>query len=301
MGVINHKAMQLLKIDDSIKDPIGGKYGRDENNQLNGYLEEQAFITTSSKINISVDLKKQLLDALNIYASYGITTLQEGYMKKEEFNLLDTLAKENKLFLDIIGYVDIKDNQEIYQQNKAYHQYQNHFKLGGYKLFLDGSPQGKTAWISKPYENSNNYCGYPIYQDKEVENYVNTALKQHAQLITHCNGDMAAKQLLDAFKNIPTDTRPVMIHCQTLRPDQLPQLKNINMIPSFFVNHIYYWGDIHLKNLGKRAKKISCINSALKHDLIYTFHQDTPVIMPNMLESVWCACKRITQKWYNFR
>src|SRR5699024_9978207 len=124
MGVINHKAMQLLKIDDSIKDPIGGKYGRDENNQLNGYLEEQAFITTSSKINISVDLKKQLLDALNIYASYGITTLQEGYMKKEEFNLLDTLAKENKLFLDIIGYVDIKDNQEIYQQNKAYHQYQ---------------------------------------------------------------------------------------------------------------------------------------------------------------------------------
>ena len=295
MGVINHKAMQLLKIDDNIKDPIGGKYGRDENNQLNGYLEEQAFITTSSKINISVDLKKQLLDALNIYASYGITTLQEGYMKKEEFNLLDTLAKENKLFLDIIGYVDIKDNQEIYQQNKAYHQYQNHFKLGGYKLFLDGSPQGKTAWISKPYENSNNYCGYPIYQDKEVKNYVNTALKQHAQLITHCNGDMAAKQLLDAFKNIPTDTRPVMIHCQTLRPDQLPQLKNINMIPSFFVNHIYYWGDIHLKNLGKRAQKISCVNSALKYDLIYTFHQDTPVIMPNMLESVWCACKRITK------
>lgn len=295
MGVINHKAMQLLKIDDNIKDPIGGKYGRDENNQLNGYLEEQAFITTSSKINISVDLKKQLLDALNIYASYGITTLQEGYIKKEEFNLLDTLAKENKLFLDIVGYVDIKDNQEIYQQNKAYHQYQNHFKLGGYKLFLDGSPQGKTAWISRPYENSNDYCGYPIYQDKEVENYVNTALKHHVQLITHCNGDMAAKQLLDAFKNIPTDTRPVMIHCQTLRPDQLPQLKNINMIPSFFVNHIYYWGDIHLKNLGKRAKKISCFNSALKHDLIYTFHQDTPVIMPNMLESVWCACKRITK------
>ena len=199
------------------------------------------------------------------------------------------------MFLDIVGYVDIKDNQEIYQQNKAYHQYQNHFKLGGYKLFLDGSPQGKTAWISRPYENSNDYCGYPIYQDKEVENYVNTALKHHVQLITHCNGDMAAKQLLDAFKNIPTDTRPVMIHCQTLRPDQLPQLKNINMIPSFFVNHIYYWGDIHLKNLGKRAKKISCINSALKHDLIYTFHQDTPVIMPNMLESVWCACKRITK------
>ena len=71
------------------------------------------------------------------------------------------------MFLDIVGYVDIKDNQEIYNQNKDYHRYQNHFKLGGYKLFLDGSPQGKTAWISKPYENSNDYCGYPIYQIKK--------------------------------------------------------------------------------------------------------------------------------------
>ena len=88
---------------------------------------------------------------------------------------------------------------------------------------------------------------------------------------------------------------PVMIHCQILQPEQLPQLKRIGMIPSFFVNHIYYWGDIHLKNLGKRANQISCIHSALKQELPYTFHQDSPVILPNMLESVWCACKRETK------
>ena len=67
------------------------------------------------------------------------------------------------------------------------------------------------------------------------------------------------------------------------------------MIPSFFVNHIYYWGDIHLKNLGKRAQKISCVNSALKYDLIYTFHQDTPVIEPDMFETIWCAVNRTTR------
>lgn len=106
---------------------------------------------------------------------------------------------------------------------------------------------------------------------------------------------MAAKQLLDVFKQKATNTRPVMIHCQILQPEQLPQLKRIGMIPSFFVNHIYYWGDIHLKNLGKRANQISCIHSALKQELPYTFHQDSPVILPNMLESVWCACKRETK------
>ena len=295
MGVINHQAMELFKIDNNINDPVGGKYGRDENNQLNGYLEERAFIELAASNDTSGDLKKQLIEALEIYASYGITTVQEGYMKKEEFELLDALAKENKLYLDIVGYIDIRDNQKLYQDNSAYHQYQNHFKLGGYKLFLDGSPQGKTAWISKPYLESGDYCGYPIYQDIEVQKYVDIALKDQVQLLTHCNGDMAAKQLLDAFKDKVTSTRPVMIHCQTLRPDQLPQLKKIGMIPSFFVNHIYYWGDIHLKNLGNRAAQISCLHSALKQELHYTLHQDSPVIPPNMLESVWCACKRETK------
>ena len=295
MGVINHQAMELFKLDNNISDPEGGKYGRDENNQLNGYLEERAFIELAATNDTSGDLKKQLVEALKIYASYGITTVQEGFMKKEEFELLDSLAKENKLYLDIVGYIDIRDNQKLYLDNPSYHQYQNHFKLGGYKLFLDGSPQGKTAWISKPYLDSGDYCGYPIYQDKEVQKFVDIALKDQVQLLTHCNGDMAAKQLLDIFNGKVTNTRPVMIHCQTLRPDQLPQLKRIGMIPSFFVNHIYYWGDIHLKNLGKRANQISCLHSALKEELPYTLHQDSPVIPPNMLESVWCACKRETK------
>ena len=296
MGVINTKAMKLFKIDNSISDPAGGKYGRDENQQLNGYLEEQAYLMIASKSDeTNTNLKEQCLEALKIYASYGVTTVQEGYMKEEEFSLLASLAKEKKLFLDVVGYVDIKDHQQLYQENTLYHQYQNHFKLGGYKLFLDGSPQGKTAWLSQPYLDSGDYCGYPIYQDEDVIKYVDYILQNNVQLITHCNGDRATKQLLDAFKNRPTNTRPVMIHCQTLRHDQLPQLKTINMIPSFFVNHLYHWGDIHLKNLGSRAHQISCIHSALKQELPYTFHQDSPVIPPNMLESVWCACKRETK------
>lgn len=296
MGVINTKAMLLLGLNDQVSNPIGGMFGRDEMGHLNGYLEEKAFFDISSRlVKNDSDLKTQILDALKIYASYGITTVQEGFMKKHEFELLETLALENKLFLDVVGYVDIKDHSSIYQDNYQYHHYLNHFKLGGYKLFLDGSPQGKTAWLSKPYENSGTYCGYPIYQNSEVSNFVKTALANKAQLITHCNGDAAADQLLDAFNEQFSPLRPVMIHSQTLRPDQLPRLKNIGMIPSFFIAHIYYWGDIHHQNLGTRAQEISCVHSALKLDIPYTFHQDTPVIAPNMLETIWCAAKRQTK------
>ena len=74
-----------------------------------------------------------------------------------------------------------------------------------------------------------------------------------------------------------------MIHAQTVREDQLDKMTAINMIPSFFIAHTYYWGDVHIKNLGKeRAYKISPAKSALDRNIPYTFHQDTPVILPNM-------------------
>ena len=87
-----------------------------------------------------------------------------------------------------------------------------------------------------------------------------------------------------------------MVHSQTLRPDQLPQLKETGVMPSYFVAHVYHWGDVHLVNFGKqRAENISCTASALKNHIPFTFHQDTPVILPDMLESVWAAVNRVTK------
>lgn len=160
--------------------------------------------------------------------------------------------------------------------------------------------------MSRPYENSDDgYCGYPIYKDEEVEKFIDISLKEKMQLLTHCNGDAAADQLIDAFEKVlnlkeqssENHIRPVMIHAQTVREDQIDDMKVINMIPSYFVAHTYYWGDIHIKNLGEdRAFKISPLKTTIEKGLIYTLHQDTPVIAPNMLETVWCAVNRITKK-----
>lgn len=87
-----------------------------------------------------------------------------------------------------------------------------------------------------------------------------------------------------------------MIHCQTVRDDQLERMADLGMIPSIFVAHTYYWGDIHLKNLGPiRGAHISPVKAALDRGLIYNFHQDTPVLEPDMLRTVWCAVNRRTR------
>ena len=70
-----------------------------------------------------------------------------------------------------------------------------------------------------------------------------------------------------------------MIHAQLLGRDQLPEVKRLGVIPSFFVAHVYHWGDVHLENLGPgRAEAISPAGSAAEKGIPFTFHQDAPVI-----------------------
>ena len=49
------------------------------------------------------------------------------------------------------------------------------------------------------------------------------------------------------------------------------------------------------KNLGKRAYRISPAKEALDNNIIFTFHQDTPVLEPNMLETIDIAVNRKTK------
>ena len=301
MGVANTKALESMQITEDSIAPAGGKYGK-EKGELNGYLEESAFIENTKYIeSISQERFLELLEkAQEIYRSYGIKTVQDGLTTNREFSFLKQMAEEKRWKVDVVSYIDIAQ-ASILEENKEYLQtYKNHFKIGGYKIILDGSPQGKTAWLTKPYEGEESYRGNPAKTEEEVEKAVCKAVEEERQLLAHCNGDAAAEQYLQACKKQPLEKlrkiRPVMIHAQTVRKDQLQEMKKIGMIPSFFIAHIYYWGDIHLKNLGKdRADSISPAKSASNLGLIYTFHQDSPVLPPNMLETIWCAVNRITK------
>lgn len=93
------------------------------------------------------------------------------------------------------------------------------------------------------------------------------------------------------------ELRPVMIHCQTARADQYERMAELGMIPSIFSSHIWYWGDIHLRNFGpERGGRISACGDAARCGLPFTLHTDTPVLRPNLLEAAWCAVNRVTKK-----
>ena len=293
MGVANTAALRVGGCEGKVPDPEGG------------YLEENAFFQFSGGMpgpspQTSVD---RLLKAQDVYLSHGITTIQDGKTDRAAFEQLLAVAQSGRLSADIVCYADLEKAPGLPEEQPAcWKKYLNRLKLGGFKIFLDGSPQGETAWLTKPYEGrSDGYCGYPVHSYGEVRNLVSSVWERDAQLLAHCNGDAACEQFITAVEDVLTTSgrsdacRPVMIHAQTVRHDQLSRMARVGMIPSFFAAHVYHWGDVHLKNLGRaRADRISPARAAQKRGMPYTFHQDTPVLPPDMLETVWCAVNRVT-------
>lgn len=308
MGVANSALLKLASITDNTPDPEGGRFGRNQDGSINGYIEETPAlmkVLMAAMPRMKVDMGKQVKAAEEIYLKHGITTVQEGAAMEKNIEQLVKLALDNVFSIDVVAYVLVDDYKKTIEKFPDYvNKYKAKIKIGGAKIILDGSPQGKSAWLSKPYEGETEYLGYPTHENSYVESAVSSAVKDGYQILAHCNGDAASEQFIDSYekalKSTPNpnmDLRPVMIHCQTVRDEQLDKMVELKMIPSIFVGHTYYWGDIHLKNLGPiRGNHISPVKEALIRGLIYNFHQDSPVTIPNMLHSVWCAVNRITRR-----
>lgn len=312
MGVYNTKALELFGVTAETPVPEGGFIGRDENGNPTGYMEETAFLGYAARVPAAeTDTAALFRKAQQLYLSQGITTVQDSLLKEKEYTLLAEAADKGVLTVDVVGYVDLKNAPDLAQAHpERLGRYLNRFKIDGYKIFLDGSPQGRTAWLSEPYlpvpgavsgsEADPDYCGYPIDSDETVTAFARTAALQGLPLQAHCNGDAAADQLIRAYRNLKAEGikefhRPVMIHSQIVRPEQFAELAELGITASLFPAHIFYWGDVHLKNLGKeRGARISAAATALKAGVTVTVHQDSPVIRPNMLESLGCLVMRQT-------
>lgn len=311
LAAINSKGLEVAGITTVTKDPAGGVYRRREgSSEPDGVLEEMSFfklVFTVLGTLGSEDNKALLKAGLHLYAKFGFTTAQEGRATIEAIETEATAAREGDLNMDVVAYADIQGAADTIKPPYHAKTYKQHFRIGGAKLNLDGSPQGKTAWLTEPYYlppegQQADYRGYPAITDEEAVSLVDKAFGNGWQILAHCNGDAAMDQFIMAIRAATekygkADRRPVMIHAQTVREDQLDAMKELGIIPSFFGMHTYYWGDWHRDSvLGpERAARISPAASALKRGMIYTQHHDAPVAMPNSLMVLASQVNRTTR------
>ncbi len=309
LAVANTAALQRAGVSAETPDPPGGVIRREEGGQPTGLLEESAlrFFGAGVIPPAGPDAETAALaEAQRIYAAAGITTAQEGAMFPLEQAQFEAAAANGRLFLDVVGYAYWATSREMLRGRRP-GDYVGRFKHGGVKLILDGSPQGKTAWLTQPYHvppdgAAADYCGYPAMPDEQAVERAEEAYREGWQVIAHCNGDAAADQFLRVIAQThrahPGDgRRPVMIHAQTVRDDQLDAMADLGVVPSFFASHVYYWGDFHRDSVlgAERAERISPLRSAQSLGLRFNLHNDSPVVPPDILRLVWCAVERRTR------
>ena len=240
----NSKALEIAGVDASTPDPEGGRIQRKEGSkEPNGVFEEIAMLSIIKHMPSTTPEKAMAIleKGLAYYAESGITTAQDGASGAGVGKLLAAMAEAGKLPIDVISYslykgVDDDELERIVADKKA----TGRFRRGGVKLTVDGSIQGYTAFLSKPYhvqpggesdvtpdscegeaaerafvtpdaepgkakeagKPSGDYRGYANMTLEEITHWVKTCDKHDIQMLAHTNGDGATDLLVEAVGKV---------------------------------------------------------------------------------------------------
>jgi predicted amidohydrolase YtcJ len=246
--------------------------------------------------------------ATSEYLQYGVTTASAGGMPTAIASLLGPMSNYNQMplrvalfpFFDEVG--DGLLTGELALDNFA----SGRVSVPRVKIIADGSIQGFTGYLSKPYHRAHkgdpDYRGYPAVPRDALFEQVEGLYKQRVQVAIHGNGDASIQDALDAIEAAAAkypwpEARPLIIHAQMSRKDQIERMAALGVTPSFFAAHTFFWGDRHAGIFmgPERAANMSPAKWAQDAGVRFSSHMDTPVTPMRPLQAVWSPVERKTK------
>ena len=299
LAAANSKALEKVGITAATPDPVGGVFRRrDGSREPNGVMEENAMIAGAGPLLGSLDEAAWLAmirAGSEFYASFGYTTCQEGRAMGPTLANLTKAADRGLLAVDVVAYPDILGAADQLGGPLHGRAYRNRLRIGGAKISLDGSPQGKTAWLTRPYHVippglPPDYRGLQTAPTDATIEAFSRCYERGWQILAHAGGDAAIDLMIGAVREArrrhgPGDRRPVLIHGHVLREDQVDALRDLGIFPALFPMHTFYWGDWHRDSvLGpERAENISPTGWLMSRGMMFTSHHDAPVVRPDSM------------------
>lgn len=309
--VMNSLALKKYGISAETKTPPGGVIVRKPGTQEPyGLIMETAFIPVieqteplTAQQEIDFTRAGQML-----YAQAGITTAQEGATHLPQFETIKRASDAGANIIDVVAYPFITEVDKVLTDLplSEWGKYKNRFKIGGVKLTLDGSPQGKTAFFSTPYltggpGGEKNWVGEPTFPQEFANNSFKKVYDMNVPLLAHCNGDAAIDVFLNAYEfarngDFSKPWNVTTIHTQFIRKDQIPKFAKYKVRPSLYTLHTYYFAEAHIANRGKdQAMYISPMRDAINSGLHPTNHTDFVVAPLDQMMMLSSAVNRISR------
>jgi hypothetical protein len=311
MGVLNSKALALAGLTADTPDPEGGKIHRkDGSKEPAGLIEETAFFPVAVKMLTRIGpegMKTFARAGSQLWARYGYTTAQEGRATAASVAVLRQVGAEGGLAIDVAVYPDVLTDRDFIKKNVS-RAYADRVRVAGAKFTIDGSAPAFTAWRDRPYyapvgNLPKGFAGYPAVTNQQAIDAIDWAYANDIQILIHANAEAASDLLIAAstlarLKHGPgTDRRPVLIHGQFLREDQVESLERLGILPSLFPMHTFYWGDWHTsKTLGPvDGQNISPTGWVRKRGMKFTSHHDAPVAFPDSMRVLDATVTRVAR------
>ncbi|SMP18414.1 amidohydrolase [Shimia sagamensis] len=308
-GAANSAALAAADITRETPTPSGGVIRYASDGTPNGVLEENAFFLVLGKLMGGVGeegFKAFARAGTQLWASFGYTTAQEGRATPQVAGIARAVAAAGDIPVDLAIYPDVLVDRDYILANQS-DTYENGVRIAGAKLTIDGSPQGFTALRDRPYYDPvgsypPGYKGYSAASENQVNAAIEWAFENNIQILTHSNGEGASDMLLAAIKAAEAkhgtaDRRPVLIHGQFLREDQVAEMNQLNVFPSLFPMHTFYWGDWHRDHtVGPiNADNISPTGWVRERGMMFGTHHDAPVAFPNSMRVLSATVTRRTR------
>ncbi len=308
---VNSAALAALNITAQTPDPDGGRIVRDGggDGEPTGVLEEtaaRAAMEPMFDIGLS-ELVRMTTLASEQYLSVGVTTASAGGMPRAFVQILHWLSRVN-IFPQRVALFPLFEEieQEVWRGEFALADYEGgRVSVPRVKLIADGSIQGFTGYLSEPYHTpyhgDPDYRGYPSIPRDALFEQVDGLYERRIQFAIHTNGDAAIDDALDAIAAAAQthdwpESRPLLIHAQMARKDQVQRMVELGVTPSYFPTHTYYWGDRHADIFigPERAANISPGQWSIDAGLRFSAHSDTPITPMLPLQLVWSQVNRET-------
>jgi len=305
----NSAALEASNITAATADPDGGHIRRVEGSmEPNGVFEERAgrlLIGGGSALSPE-EFDALIRRSIGVYLGYGTTTIQNGGgTGPQTVERLRAAAEREPFDADLAVFTS---SGAILQERLQYEPtYSNGLRVAGVKFVLDGSPQGRTAWVTEPYEEGPpgapaDYRAYGTMDPAAYKADAGALIARGVPFLAHANGDAAMDLMIDgvdeaiAGMDEAPDHRSVIIHAQLMRADQLDRAAELNVVPSFFAAHAFFWGDWHRLSFGEeRGNNISPVRWAIDRGVNFTVHNDASVVPPDMMRLVSITVNRKTR------
>ncbi|MFD1707414.1 amidohydrolase [Siminovitchia sediminis] len=307
-AVVNQMAFKVSGLPEKPKDPEGGHFHIDPaTGKPSGLIQENAMMEFAVPSFTTEQLMEAMLEAQKQFFKWGVTTIHDMAVTKEEFLVYQRLQKEPdfrmkvRMWLwavDQMGWTGVQDEAIGLGLEGVYGN--DHLNIQGLKYMLDGSVGGRTAAVQESYENEDGNFGILYMQQERIDKLVEEAIQNNMRVSIHGIGeraiDMAVKSVAKA--NSPEKNKPMrhrIEHCALPTDEHLHLMSQHGMIAGSSIGFIYSIGDSYLSNLGnKRAEYVFPHASFKEHGITAPGNSDLPVCDGNPLFGIYSAVTRKT-------